>query len=178
MKVKALIAVFVATVICLSSDSRKPVRGADAATDVVLHVINEQGVEFKYSSADMHKLPRQSLKAADHQGAEHEFEGVLLAEVLKASKVTLGKDLRGPLLANYLLVEARDSYRVVFAIPECDPDFTDRIILLADTQDGKPLPEGHAPLRLVIPQEKRHSRWVRQISKISVRSAGASGPAK
>jgi hypothetical protein len=44
-----------------------------------------------------------------------------LAEVLRVAGVTLGKDLKGPLLANGLIVEAADGYRVVFALPEIDP---------------------------------------------------------
>ena len=75
----------------------------------------------------------------------------------------LGQDLRGPALASYLLVEAADGYRAVFALPEIDPACTDRTILLADRRDGKPLPAQEGPLRIVVPGEKRRSRWVRLV---------------
>jgi hypothetical protein len=63
----------------------------------------------------------------------------------------------------YLVVEASDGYRAVFALPEIDPACTDRTILLVDRRDGKPLSAKEGPLRIVVPGEKRHSRWVRQV---------------
>jgi len=36
-------------------------------------------------------------------------------------------------------VEAADGYSAVIALPEIDPDFTDKQIVLAFLQDGKPL---------------------------------------
>jgi hypothetical protein len=89
----------------------------------------------------------------------------------------LGKELRGPRLANYLLVEATDDYRVVLAIAEVDPATTDKLVLLADRKDGVALPEKEAPFRLVIPDEKRQARWIRMIKRISVRSAAKEKPA-
>lgn len=41
----------------------------------------------------------------------------------------------------FLVVDAADGYRAVFALPELDRAFTDRIILLADRREGKPLAE-------------------------------------
>lgn len=57
-----------------------------------------------------------------------------------------GKDLRGITLAAYLLVEAADGYQAVFALPELDSAFTDRMVLLADRCDNKPLPASAGPL--------------------------------
>jgi hypothetical protein len=89
--------------------------------------------------------------------------------VLKAAGVKFGEALRGPALANYLLVEAADGYRVVFALPDLDFAFSDRVFLLADRHDGKPMNEKEGRLRIVVPDEKRHARWVRQVVAISVR---------
>ena len=47
----------------------------------------------------------------------------------------LGEATRGAVLANYLIAEAADGYRVVFALPEVDPAFTDFIFLLADRRN-------------------------------------------
>jgi len=51
----------------------------------------------------------------------------------------------------------------VFALPELDPAFSDRIILLADRRDGKLLAGKEGPLRVIVPGEKRHARWIRQV---------------
>jgi hypothetical protein len=85
--------------------------------------------------------------------------------------VKFGERMRGKALANYLVVEASDGYRAVFALPELDPGFTDRIILLADQKDKKPLDEKHGPLQVIVPGEKKHARWVRQVIALKVKLA-------
>jgi hypothetical protein len=45
------------------------------------------------------------------------------------------------------------------------------VILLADRRDGQPLAAAEGPLRLVVPDEKRHARWVRQVRSCTVRRA-------
>lgn len=71
-------------------------------------------------------------------------------------------------LAACLLVEAADGYRVVFALPELDPAFTDRTILLAGKVDGHPLDGKQGPFRIVVPGETRMARWVRQVTALRV----------
>lgn len=150
-------------------------QAAEDQTPDPLIVVNERGEEFKFTMADLQKLPQSDVVATEHSGEEHEFEGVALSDVLKQAKVALGAELRGPLLANYVLIEAKDKYRVVYALPECDRDFTENEILLAFRRDGEPLPEGQAPFRIINPGEKRHSRWIRQIIRISVLTSPPSG---
>jgi hypothetical protein len=50
------------------------------------------------------------------------------------------------------------AYRVVFALAELDPGYTDRVILLADRADGQPLDSKTGPFRIVVPGEKRMAR--------------------
>jgi DMSO/TMAO reductase YedYZ molybdopterin-dependent catalytic subunit len=123
---------------------------------------------LKLTTPEFARLPRQTVRAKDHEGKEAEFAGVPLVEVLKASGVKFGQDLRGPALATYLVVEAADGYRAVFAMRELDPAFTDRVILLADRRDGKPLGGSAGPLRVIVPGEKRHARWVRRVIGLRV----------
>jgi hypothetical protein len=150
-----------------------------AGVQGALTLVNEAGTETALSPAEFAKLPRKTVKAKDHSGVAATYEGVLLADVLQAGKVTLGKDLKGPLLAHCLLVEAADGYQVVFSLPEIDPSVTDNLVLVADRKDDKPLDAKEAPYRLVVPQEKKHARWVRQVTRISVRTtAGIGGRSK
>jgi DMSO/TMAO reductase YedYZ molybdopterin-dependent catalytic subunit len=136
--------------------------------ETVLSITGEVPRPLKLTAADLAGLPRQTLRAKDHEGKEAAFEGVSLFDILKGSGVPFGQDLRGPALATYLVVEAADGYRAVFALPELDPACTDRVILLADRRDGKPLAGNEGPLRVVVPGEKRHSRWVRQVVALRV----------
>jgi len=115
-------------------------------------------------------LPRHSVRARDYTGVEATFEGVALVDVLRLAGVPLGEALRGERLTTYVLVEAADGYRVVFALAELDPAFRDRLVLVADRQDGQAVPEKDGPLRLIVPDEKRQARWVRQVVRLTVRS--------
>jgi DMSO/TMAO reductase YedYZ molybdopterin-dependent catalytic subunit len=144
--------------------------GQDPAptSKAVLSVGGDVPRPLELTAPDFGRLPRQTVRAKDHDGKEAEFEGVPLVEMLKASGVKFGQDLRGPALASYLVVEAADGYRAVFALPELDPAFTDRVILLADRRDGKPLGGNAGPLRVIVPGEKRHGRWVRQVTGLRV----------
>jgi DMSO/TMAO reductase YedYZ molybdopterin-dependent catalytic subunit len=80
----------------------------------------------------------------------------------------MGSELRGKALTNYLLVEAKDGYQVVFSVAEVDPAFTDSEMLLADKADGKPLVGSQGPFRLVVAKDKPGARSVRMLTKIEV----------
>lgn len=121
--------------------------------------------------ADLAKMQHREIKARVHDTGEHTFSGVELREILKKVGIKFGTALRGPGFAQYVLVEsAADNHNVVIALVELDDMFTDKIFLLADTIDGKPLGEKNGPLQIIIPDEKRHGRWVRQVAKMSVKS--------
>jgi DMSO/TMAO reductase YedYZ molybdopterin-dependent catalytic subunit len=135
---------------------------------VILRVGGDVPRPLELTTPELARLPRQTVRGRDHEGKEAEFAGVPLVELLKAAGVKFGQDLRGPALASYLVVEAADGYRAVFALPELDPAFTDRVILLADRRDGKTLGEREGPLRIIVPGEKRHARWVRQVIALKV----------
>jgi hypothetical protein len=66
------------------------------------------------------------------------------------------------------MVKARDGYAAVFALPEFDPGFTNRVTILADQRQGRALDSVEGPFRLIVPGEKRHVRWVRQVIDIEV----------
>ena len=125
-------------------------------------------IELKLSLSDLSLFHRRSRRAKDELGKESLFEGVLVYEILQAAGVTFGKELRGKSLADYLLVQTEDGYRVVFALPELDPTFRDTEILLVDRRDGELLAGNDGRLRLIIPDEKRYARWVRRVVGLSI----------
>jgi hypothetical protein len=88
--------------------------------------------------------------------------------LVEKTGMSLGGSLRGKRLASCLLVEAADGYRVVFALPELDPAFTDKQIVLAYLKNGKPLDEKEGPYRIVIPDEKKMARWIRQVTTLKI----------
>jgi len=121
--------------------------------------------------SDLEALPHVKVAVTDHSVGSATFEGVTLTSVLEKAGVSLGESLKGKRLASYLLVEAADGYRVVIALPELDPAFTGKQILLIFLREGKPLDAKEGPYRIVIPDEKRMARWVRQVTALKILEA-------
>jgi DMSO/TMAO reductase YedYZ molybdopterin-dependent catalytic subunit len=118
--------------------------------------------------ADMQQLPSSIVARKDKDGKDHAYTGVLLSVILQKAGVTLGKDLRGENLTKYVLIEAADGYQVVFALAELDKEFTDRAIILATTVDGQPLATGDGPFRIIVQDEKKPARCIKQVTGIKV----------
>ncbi len=151
--------------------------GADGpAADPSLAVGGEVERPLRLSAADLAAMPRQSVCARDHKGEEATFEGVAVSEILKKAGARVGDRLKGEALGDYLVVEASDGYRAVFALPELDPGFADRVVLLADRRDGRPMAGTEGPFRVVVPGEKKHARWVRQVTGLTVRRTPPATP--
>ena len=132
-----------------------------------LTIQTENGKQTVLTRSDVESLPH--VKVTSH-GSETSatFERVALSAVLEKAGVEFGHSMRGKRLASCLLVEAADGYRAVIALPELDPDFTNKEVILAYLEDGKPLDDKTGPYRIVIPEEKRMARWVRQVTILKI----------
>jgi hypothetical protein len=97
-----------------------------------------------------------------------QFEGVSLSDLLQSLGVGFGEQLRGKRAATVAVCEATDGYRIVIGLLEIDPATTDKLVLVANRRDGKPLDEKEGSYRLVIADEKRPIRWLRMLRTIRV----------
>jgi len=131
--------------------------------NATLHVTGKVERPLALSEADLQALPRTRLAVTDEKGTPVVYDGVPVVELLRRAGAPLGKQLRGPLMKLYVTADPADGYRVVFALPEFDPDFTDRTTILADRRDGHPMAPKEGPFRLVVAGDKRHARWVRGV---------------
>jgi hypothetical protein len=132
-----------------------------------LQIINSDGHATTPTAAQIANAPHVTVNARDHDAAA-QFEGVPLSTLLSLGGILLGDTMRGPRMAEALMVEAADGYRVVFALAEVDPAFATREIIVADRRDGKPMDAKEGPLRIVAPGDKRPARWVRQVTTLRV----------
>ena len=121
-------------------------------------------------AATLSALPRQAVRASAH-GKALDCEGVSLAALLRASGALPAQRLPGAQLDRYVLVDARDGYRVLYALAELDPGTGQREVVLVDRCDGQPLSADDGPLRLIAPGDARPARWVRQVRAITVVAA-------
>jgi len=152
-----------AAAICLAASQVKADPPSIAITGV-------QSNAIQLSVDDLRQMPTQRVRVILEDRKEAEYEGVSVGAVLSRAGVAMGTAIRGKHLANYLLVTARDGYRVVFALPELDPEFTDRVVLLCFARDGAPISPEEGPFRIVITQERRHARWVRQVKELTLKT--------
>ncbi|MBE7175835.1 MAG: molybdopterin-dependent oxidoreductase [Mucilaginibacter polytrichastri] len=145
--------------------------GAQIAGAQAVSVKGDVPKPVQYSAAQISAMKHITLKAKGHDEKMHSYSGVLLFNVIKGSDVVQGKALRGKNMAKFLLVKAADGYKAVFALPEIDPEFAEKTILLADQVDGKPLSKETGPLQIIVPGERKHARWVRQVQELEIRTA-------
>ena len=120
------------------------------------------------TAKELRAMPAVTATVTEHNGEKSRYEGVSIVSLLESAGLTFGTALRGKRLATYLLVQARDGYQAVFALPELDPAFNDRVIFLAYAKNGSELPEAEAPLRVIVLNEKREARWVRQVTGLKI----------
>ena len=128
-----------------------------------------------FSYAELKAMPQTTLEVFNkHSKFDEIYTGPTLAAILKKMGAPLGDELRGEALSNYIVATGSDGYQAVVALAEIDPDFHTGAVIVADTMNGKPLDEHSGPLKLVISNDKRPARWVRNLMRIELKG-GPSG---
>lgn len=142
-----------------------------AAQTKKIHSISFSGEiprPFVLSLEDLKALPQSQVSAQDKDEEVHTYQGVLLVDLLKKAGLEFGIGLKGKNQAQYLLVEAADGYKVIFSLPEIDPEFSGKQILVAHSRDNILLEEGDGPFRFVVPEEQLYARWIRQVTNVKL----------
>ena len=141
-----------------------------AAAQLTVEV--EGGTQKVISAQDFAKMPHQKLTVTNpHTKNQETYEGVPLRTLLDEVGVASGEKIHGAELRTYILVAAKDNYAVVLALAEIDPSLQKNQIIVADKLDGKLLDEKHGPLQLIVPEDERPARWIRMMTKVTVRRA-------
>lgn len=117
-------------------------------------------------------LPHKTVTVHDpHENADETYAGVPLIELLKQVGAPVGHDVRGKALAEYVVATGSDGYKVVLALAEIEPDFHPGDVLVADAMNGKPLDAKVGPFRLVVTDDKRPARSVRNLVSVELKAA-------
>lgn len=113
-------------------------------------------------------LPVHEATVTERDGSQATYQGAWLGEVLDAGcDSTARLDKHGSLRA-VVKVTAADGFMAVVALAEALPDFRERPVLLAWSRNGQPLSERHGPLQLVLPDDRKPGRNVRQVKLLEV----------
>lgn len=139
-----------------------------AADGPVLELRGLNGESAALTAAEFQTLPRIDVEATNHDKDRVKYSGVRLAVLLAKVGLPEGEPLKGDWVRRYVLVEAHDGYAAVYAVSEIDLTMTDDEVILADRCNGAPLNDHDGPLQIIAPAEKRHSRCVRQVTRLSL----------
>ena len=122
------------------------------------------------SLAEFRALPHVDVKVHNgHTNTDETYSGVPLVVLLAKVDAPLGENLRGKALTNYVVATGSDGYSVLLSLAEVDPMFHDGQIVVADSRDGQPLTTS-GPFQLIVSEDKRPARWVRNLVSIAVQS--------
>jgi hypothetical protein len=122
--------------------------------------------------ADLKSMPRTTVTVHnEHSQADETYAGVRLADVLGKLGAPLGHDLRGVALSGYIVAMGSDGYVAVIALAEVDPSFHSGEVIVADTMNGQTLDPKSGPFKLMVTEDKRPARWVRNLVSIELKSA-------
>jgi hypothetical protein len=119
------------------------------------------------TAAELEALPQATAALSAH-GERHLYVGPRLIDVLAKVGAPVGVAIRGPEMADAVVVEGADGYRVVFGLAETDPGLRADKIILADRVDGSPIGIMDGPLRLVVEGDLRPARSVRMVTSIEL----------
>jgi hypothetical protein len=121
------------------------------------------------AAADIAALPHEPVTLTLDGGRTQACSGVPLALLLQRVGAPSGKAIKGPELADVVVIGAADGYRVAVALAETDALFRTEKVILADACDGAPLPATQGPYRLVVEGDKRPARSARMVTSITLR---------
>jgi hypothetical protein len=158
-----LVGVFVVLAGGLGADSddkeapRIRVNGAvEKATDWTVEGL------LKEMAADAKEIRYTSKKQ------EMKARAIPLHRLVTAAKPKLDPKQKNHLLAFIVTVRARDGYAASFSLGELMPDCGGALVYLAFDRDGQPLPEAAQPAALIVPGDRKPSRWVRGVTTITL----------
>lgn len=127
---------------------------------------------WRVNLGDLKSFPQITVTIHNpHTNADETYSGPRLADLLSKLEAPLGSDLHGKALANYIVATGSDGYQAVLALGEVDPSFHPGEVIVADAMNGKPLDEHNGPLKLVVTEDKRPARAVRNLVSIELKSA-------
>ncbi len=138
----------------------------------VLTITAGPGERGVFTPQTLSEYPHVAVTIFDHHtNATETYSGVPLIDLLAHLGVPHGNTLRGKALANYIVATGSDGYKSVVALAEIDPEFHPGQVLVCDAMDGKPLGDKTGPFRLIVSEDKRPARSVRNLVSIEVETA-------
>lgn len=131
--------------------------------------IRDGSRDIALSAADLRALPRRQLRvAAENSSDSVTVSGFTLWDLLQKAGLPSPEASGRQRAATYVRLVAADGQTAFFALVELDPGFSRKVVLVGDQRNGRPLDATEGPWRVFVPDELRHARWIRGLTRIDV----------
>jgi hypothetical protein len=122
------------------------------------------------SVTELRAMPQKTVTVHnEHTKKDETYAGVSLGELLAKYGFPLGKTTHLKMLHSYLIAEGTDGYRVVYSLTEIEASEHVGDVIVAVSMDGSSL-GGDGQLKLVDTSDKKPERWVRNLSRVTVKT--------
>lgn len=130
--------------------------------------VERPGCSAGLTLAQLRALPLQEMSIVERDGGSATYQGAWLGDVLDLGCDSTAKLDKHGVLRAAVKVIGSDGFVAVVALAEAVPDYRERPVMLAWSREGKPLSDRHGPLQLVLADDRRPGRNVRQVSRLEV----------
>ncbi len=139
------------------------------ANSLAIHGLGQQTT---LSLDALHAMKHVSVTVTNgHSHAKETYSGVPLIELLEKVGAPGPAAVRGDVLADYIVATGSDNYHAVLALAETEPGFHPGTIIVADSLDGKPIDSAQGPLKLIVEEDRKPARWVRNLVRLDLKQA-------
>jgi hypothetical protein len=124
-----------------------------------------------FSPADFLALPHVTLQVHNaHTNANESYTGIPLEILMAKANAPVGKEFRIEALRSSLLASGTDGYSVLLSLAKVNLSFHAGQVIVADQRDGQSLGK-YGPFQLIVPGDRRPTRWVHNFNSIRVQRA-------
>lgn len=134
----------------------------------IVKISGEVAKTLAIDESTLQEFRQVQVVRKDKEGNSHQYSGVLLLDLVEKAELRLGAGLKSKNLNKFVLVGASDGYQVVFALAELDENCSNNRIILANRIDGEAFFGKEGPFRIIVQNDKKPARCVRQVTSIKV----------
>ncbi|HEY0977248.1 MAG TPA: hypothetical protein VGE21_07235 [Flavobacteriales bacterium] len=142
--------------------------GRTLLADTATVTVRQGGCKGTVSGERMRGLFMHEAVVVSRDGERHTYRGPLLRNVLITACPSVGALDKHGMVASAVKVMAADGFTAVIAGMEMDSTFQAKPVILAIDRDGAPLDGHQGPFQLIVPDDLRHSRNVRNVRSIEL----------
>jgi hypothetical protein len=113
-------------------------------------------------------MPQQEATVVSKDGEAVHFRGALLKEVMARACPSVAAIEKRTMVASAVRIEAADGYTALVALTETDSSFRAAPVLLTWERNGQLMNAHDGPFQVVVPDDKRHARNVRNAALLEV----------